>query len=79
MSSIGGGDSAPTAAEHEFFEEKRREADAQINAWKKLLDEDVAALNQKIRAEGIPVIQAPPSSPGSATGRAASDGEVQDQ
>ena len=68
MSSIGGGDSAPTAAEHEFYEEKGREAEAQNSAWKKLLQEDVAALNQKIRGEGIPVIQSPPSPHSSATG-----------
>jgi hypothetical protein len=65
MSSIGGGDSAPAASEHEFYEEKRRESDAQINAWKKVLNEDIAALNQKIRGQDIPVIQLPPSKAGS--------------
>ena len=77
MSSIGGGDSAPTASEQEFYEEKRRESDAQINAWKKLLDEDVAALNQKIRGEGIPVIQSPPTPRGAGGG--ASPGEERDR
>jgi len=65
MSSIGGGDSAPAASEQEFYEEKRRESDAQIDAWKKLLAEDIPALNQKIRGEDIPVIQLPSSKAGS--------------
>jgi photosystem II stability/assembly factor-like uncharacterized protein len=61
MSSIGGGDSAPTGQEQEFYDEKRRESDAQINAWKKLLSDDIAALNQQIRGSGVPIIQVPPS------------------
>ena len=64
MSSIGGGDSAPGASEQEFFEEKRRESEAQFNAWKKILSDDIPALNQKIRGEDIPLIQLPPSKAG---------------
>ena len=74
MSSIGGGDSAPAASEHEFYEEKRRESDAQINAWKKLLNDDIAALNQKIRGEDIPIIQLPPSKAGANAAAAEGDG-----
>jgi hypothetical protein len=59
MSSIGGGDSAPTGQEEEFYAEKRRESDAQINAWKKLLSEDIVALNQQIRGAEVPIIQVP--------------------
>jgi len=60
MSSIGGGDSAATGQEEEFYAEKRRESDAQINAWRKVLSEDIAALNQQIRGSGVPIIQVPP-------------------
>ncbi|HUJ41956.1 MAG TPA: hypothetical protein VLW54_15545 [Candidatus Acidoferrales bacterium] len=61
ISSIGSADSAPTAAEEEFYAEKRRESDVQIDAWKKLLHGDIAALNRKIGAESIPAVQlAPP-------------------
>ena len=76
MSTIGGGDSAPVASEREFYEEKRRESDAQINAWKKLLNEDIAALNQKIRGQDIPIIHAPPSKAGADASPSA--GEDQD-
>jgi hypothetical protein len=57
MSSIGGGDSAPTQAEHDYYAEMRRQAQTQIAAWRKILGEDVSELNQKILADGIPAVQ----------------------
>jgi hypothetical protein len=58
MSSIGGADSAPTKQEQEFYAEKKREAETQITAWQKVLSDDVAALNDKIRSENVPAVLA---------------------
>lgn len=73
MSSIGGGDSLPTAAEGEFYAEKRQQSDAQIDAWKKVLKADIAALNQKIRGEDIPIIELPAHKAGGAAESSAGD------
>ena len=76
MSTVGSGDSAPTGPEQEFFDEKLRESEAQMNAWKKILGDDVSALNQKIRGSGVPIIQVPPAK--GAGGGAAPAGEEEE-
>ena len=78
MSTVGSGDSAPTGAEQEFFDEKRRESDAQINAWKNLLATDVAAINKQIHGSGVPIIQVPPARAGAGSGAAAGQEEEDD-
>jgi photosystem II stability/assembly factor-like uncharacterized protein len=56
---VDGADAAPTRQARELFAELKAKADAQIGPWQELLAQDVPALNELMRKEGIPAVGLP--------------------
>jgi hypothetical protein len=51
-------DSAPTKQSHELFEVLRKWAQGEMAKWKDIKDKDIAALNDMMKKENIPIVAA---------------------
>jgi len=56
-------DSAPTAQMYQVFDLLNGRLEAQLAKWREILDKDLPALNQLMRAHGVPALQAPTAIP----------------
>jgi hypothetical protein len=51
-------DSAPTKQSYEFFDEMKKWAQREMAKWKEIKEKDVAALNEMMTKENIPIVAA---------------------
>jgi hypothetical protein len=56
-------DSAPTAQMYQVFDMLNRRLEEQLGKWQEILNKDLPALNQLMRSQGVPALQAPTGIP----------------
>ncbi len=61
-SAVESADAAPTRQSYEVFDKLSGELDAQLARWSEIVSKDVAALNEEMRKENIPVLMLAPAS-----------------
>ncbi len=66
-------DAAPTAQAYQVFEKLARLEDEQLAKWQDLVSKDLAALNDLMRKQDIPVLMLAPGRPEAGSGQGASD------
>ena len=59
-------DAAPTQQSYEVFQELSGKVEGQLAQWREIVSKDLAALNEMMRKENVPVLSVAPAAPTSA-------------